>query len=409
MIWLIIIGALLPSFARAQEGVNFRNLTFEQALVVAKEENKLVFVDCYTSWCAPCKYMSDKIFTKKEAGDYFNPRFVCVKFDMEKGEGRKLARLFNVSSYPTFVIVRPDGVVQHKLVGGNELDEFVLRVEKGIGAGTNLLHMNRLYATGQMNESQLMDYYSVLLEAGEKKMRGRIYKELWQRLPGEEKVKAQYWPLFIDENCVIGKEAFDFLLAHLQSIRANVGREKVDAYLTDYYENILDNQILGYVNADTPSIDLLEEQVPSLGVEKQEELNQLLVLAGMVVRRQVKELRTLIEKRMPGMTPAELVLYASGYRGILWRGKNDVPKCYEHVGKVLTKLTVKKMTSERLSLTVNDMEEYLSAISMFGGNMSKQNRKRMVKVGDEVLVREENSAKAAHVKFVMDQYRHQKN
>ena len=409
MIWLIIIGALLPSFARAQEGVNFRNLTFEQALVVAKEENKLVFVDCYTSWCAPCKYMSDKIFTKKEAGDYFNPRFVCVKFDMEKGEGRKLARLFNVSSYPTFVIVRPDGVVQHKLVGGNELDEFVLRVEKGIGAGTNLLHMNRLYATGQMNESQLMDYYSVLLEAGEKKMRGRIYKELWQRLPGEEKIKAQYWPLFIDENCVIGKEAFDFLLAHLQSIRANVGREKVDAYLTDYYENILDNQILGYVNADTPSIDLLEEQVPSLGVEKQEELNQLLVLAGMVVRRQVKELRTLIEKRMPGMTPAELVLYASGYRGILWRGKNDVPKCYEHVGKVLTKLTVKKMTSERLSLTVNDMEEYLSAISMFGGNMSKQNRKRMVKVGDEVLVREENSAKAAHVKFVMDQYRHQKN
>ena len=409
MIWLIIIGALLPSFARAQEGVNFRNLTFEQALVVAKEENKLVFVDCYTSWCAPCKYMSDKIFTKKEAGDYFNPRFVCVKFDMEKGEGRKLARLFNVSSYPTFVIVRPDGVVQHKLVGGNGLDEFVLRVEKGIGAGTNLLHMNRLYATGQMNEAQLMDYYSVLLEAGEKRMRGRIYKELWQRLPGEEKVKAQYWPLFIDENCVTGSEAFDFLLAHLQSIRANVGREKVDAYLTDYYGKILNNQILGYVNADTPSIDLLEEQVPSLGVEKQEELNQLLVLAGMVVRRQVKELRTLIEKRMPGMTPAELVLYASGYRGILWRGKSDVPKCYEHVGKVLTKLTVKKMTSERLSLTVNDMEEYLSAISMFGGKMSKQNRKRVVKVGDEVLVRDEDSAKAAHVKFVMDQYRHQKN
>ena len=409
MIWLIIIGALLPSFARAQEGVNFRNLTFEQALVVAKEENKLVFVDCYTSWCAPCKYMSDKIFTKKEAGDYFNPRFVCVKFDMEKGEGRKLARLFNVSSYPTFVIVRPDGVVQHKLVGGNGLDEFVLRVEKGIGAGTNLLHMNRLYATGQMNEAQLMDYYSVLLEAGEKRMRGRIYKELWQRLPGEEKVKAQYWPLFIDENCVTGSEAFDFLLAHLQSIRANVGREKVDAYLTDYYENILDNQILGYVDADTPSIDLLEEQVPSLGVEKQEELNQLLVLAGMVVRRQVKELRTLIEKRMPGMTPAELALYASGYRGILWRGKSDVPKCYEHVGKVLTKLTVKKMTSERLSLTVNDMEEYLSAISMFGGKMSKQNRKRVVKVGDEVLIRDEDSAKAAHVKFVMDQYRHQKN
>ena len=67
------------------------------------------------------------------------------------------------------------------------------------------------------------------------------------------------------------------------------------------------------------------------------------------------------------------------------------------------------MTSERLSLTVNDMEEYLSAISMFGGKMSKQNRKRMVKIGDEVLVKDGDSTKAAHVKFVMDQYRHQKN
>ena len=27
--------------------------TFEQALAMAKEANKMLFVDCYTSWCGP--------------------------------------------------------------------------------------------------------------------------------------------------------------------------------------------------------------------------------------------------------------------------------------------------------------------------------------------------------------------
>ena len=78
----------------AQEGVNFRDITFEEALKQAKSENKLVFMDCYTSWCGPCKNMADKVFPQKAAGDYFSPRFVCVKYDMEKGAGVELAKKF---------------------------------------------------------------------------------------------------------------------------------------------------------------------------------------------------------------------------------------------------------------------------------------------------------------------------
>ena len=61
-----------------------------EALAKAKAENKLVFMDCYTSWCGPCKYMTETIFPQEKAGEFFNPKFVCVKFDMEKGEGKEL-------------------------------------------------------------------------------------------------------------------------------------------------------------------------------------------------------------------------------------------------------------------------------------------------------------------------------
>lgn len=94
-------------------------------------------MDCYTSWCGPCKYMSETIFPQEKAGEFFNPKFVCVKFDMEKGEGPELGKKFGVRAYPTFLILRPDGSVQHKVVGGGDLEGFIARVEKGLNEKTS--------------------------------------------------------------------------------------------------------------------------------------------------------------------------------------------------------------------------------------------------------------------------------
>ena len=116
-IMLLFVVMSLGITANAQEGVKFEELTFKEALAKAKAENKLVFMDCYTSWCAPCKRMLNTVFVTKEAGDFFNPRFVSVKYDMEKGEGIELAKQFSVKSFPTFFIFRPDGSIQHKIGG----------------------------------------------------------------------------------------------------------------------------------------------------------------------------------------------------------------------------------------------------------------------------------------------------
>ena len=67
----------------AHVGVNFQDLTFEQAVEKAAKMRKQIFVDCYTSWCGPCKYMSNTVFPQEKMGDYMNPKFICVKYDME--------------------------------------------------------------------------------------------------------------------------------------------------------------------------------------------------------------------------------------------------------------------------------------------------------------------------------------
>ena len=92
---------IIPVFAQT----NFQNLSLEKALEKASDENKLVFVDCYTSWCGPCKIMAKEVLPLKEVGDFLNERFVCVKYDMEQGKGPEIAKKYNVEAYPTFLLL----------------------------------------------------------------------------------------------------------------------------------------------------------------------------------------------------------------------------------------------------------------------------------------------------------------
>lgn len=406
---MIVICMLLQLPALAQDGTRFRELTFDEALAAAKEEGKLVFVDCYTSWCGPCKNMTEKVFPQKEAGDYFNPRFVCVKYDMEKGEGLELAKRFDVHAYPTFVIVRADGTVQHKLVGGSDLKEFIARVEKGLDEKTNLLFLNEAYERGGMDKAQLMGYYSVLSEAGEDEKAARVYAELWGRLTNEEKTSAEYWRLFENETCVIGTPAFDFLLAHLGETRESVGRERVDRFVTGYYWEALSNIALGYAKEDDPDIGTLERQVPTLGVERQADLERLLELAGMVARQEADKLAALIEKRMPELTANALQTYAFGYRGISWGGKGAVPENYGELGKRLVGLTVDKMEREAETMTAADLQCYFLAISGFGEAGDKETLRRMVEVGDKALARLADDPEAGQLKYYVDGYKRELN
>ena len=113
---------------------NFQDISFSEALKKAKEENKMVFVDCYTSWCGPCKYMADKVFPQKKLGKYLNDRFVSLKINAEQGEGVDIASKYSVSAYPTFLILKTDGTLIYRIVGGTEgADEFISKVEEGFG------------------------------------------------------------------------------------------------------------------------------------------------------------------------------------------------------------------------------------------------------------------------------------
>lgn len=169
---LTILAAVAVCMTTAAQGINFaEGKSFAEVKAQAKAEGKLIFVDCYTSWCGPCKMMATKEFVKKEAGDYFNDKFVNFKIDMEKGEGPELGKQYDVSAYPTFLILESDGQLRGRCVGAAQITEFIKRVEGVLSNEKGLTWYQKKFAEGERGESFLMDYVKLL---NENYMRGEL-------------------------------------------------------------------------------------------------------------------------------------------------------------------------------------------------------------------------------------------
>lgn len=95
--------------------VTFEKTDFETTLAKAKAENKPLFIDFYTAWCAPCLAFTKNVLTDEEVGIYMNETFINLKYDAEKGEGINIAKKYNVKFYPTLLVIDCDGKVLENL------------------------------------------------------------------------------------------------------------------------------------------------------------------------------------------------------------------------------------------------------------------------------------------------------
>ena len=143
-------------------GVKWEEGTFSQALEKAKKTSKPVFLDCYTSWCGPCKHMANNVFTLPQAGEFFNSAFINIKIDMEKGEGIQLKEKYAVKAFPTFIILDSNGNETGRIVGGGELDAFIGKVKAAMSSDNSPAALKARYDKGNNVEDAII--YMTLLE-----------------------------------------------------------------------------------------------------------------------------------------------------------------------------------------------------------------------------------------------------
>ena len=115
------------------DGIQFESpKKFEDALIRARSDNKLVFVEFYADWCAPCKLMEQEVFSDKNIGEYFNKHFINVKVDTEGKNGPDVAGIFQVNGMPTLLFLDGFGSVIERIEGAVFQEELINFAENAL-------------------------------------------------------------------------------------------------------------------------------------------------------------------------------------------------------------------------------------------------------------------------------------
>lgn len=90
------------------------SISVDQALSLAQQRGKNVFVETYATWCMPCKKL-EKVLQDKEIADYFNKNFINVRVNMDNSpHAPEYKDLLGVIFLPTIAIINQTGYIRFK-------------------------------------------------------------------------------------------------------------------------------------------------------------------------------------------------------------------------------------------------------------------------------------------------------
>ena len=245
---------------------------FNQAVQKAKSTGKLIFLDCYTSWCGPCKMMANTVFPQEVVGNFMNPKYVCIKIDMEKGEGPELAKKLQISAYPTFIVFNSAGQEIGRFLGGCKAEEFIEKVKKASEDNTSA-EMDKRFADGERDEAFLYSYLNTLSSAYKRDQCNVVAEALLEgkaeTFAGDKQLANVFMRHLTNPFC----PAFVYTAKHPEALAESMGdtpvRMKIRNVWSGYAREII-TEAGGTATLDQEKMDKWLALMDECGVDKEE-------------------------------------------------------------------------------------------------------------------------------------------
>ena len=64
------------------------------------------------------------ILEQENVCDLLNRNFLCLEYDVKKEKGLELVKQFGVNTFPTFIVMLPDGSVRQRVEDIHDVEEL---------------------------------------------------------------------------------------------------------------------------------------------------------------------------------------------------------------------------------------------------------------------------------------------
>ncbi len=265
-IFILCVSLFITGLTYSQT-VFMENESWSAVKSKAVKENRMIFMDCYTSWCGPCKGLAQNVFPQPKVGEFLNSNFVCCKYDMEKGEGVMLYKKYkdNIPGFPTMLVINPaDESIVHKVVGYTEPDALIAALQDGLD-GKTLTVFQKRYEAGERSLELIKDYCKALDVAYDQDTKEKVVRDYIESMPLDSLMSKELLELYLPYLNDAYSTQYEYVIKNLDKLqyRLKINRYDIETRLqramSDAVREIV-NVTLAHTNADTLALMKTKEE-----------------------------------------------------------------------------------------------------------------------------------------------------
>lgn len=262
-ILLLVVFFILTISLRAQSFLE--NKPWQEVKKEAVEQKKLIFMDCYTVWCGPCKGLSEKVFPQAKVQNFLKEHFVACKYDMEKGDGAMLYEKYKayIPGFPTMLVINPaDETVVHKVVGFTEADALIQALQDELD-GKTLAAFQKRYEAGNRSLTFMQEYCQALDVAYEEETKERVVRDFVESMPLDSLLNRSVFELYEPYLDDVYSPRFEFVVEHVNDYarKFKMNRYNIESGIRRTMSSAVGDLIdATLTTTDKDSLDMLREK-----------------------------------------------------------------------------------------------------------------------------------------------------
>ncbi len=277
---MIFLSLVIPFFSLAQNenknnpdsGIRFEHCSWTEVLNKARSENKPIFLDCYASWCGPCKSMDKNVYPLKSVGDFFNEKFISVKLQMDStlqdnedvknlyADARRIMRQYKIKGFPTLIFFSASGEPYFQVSSGFDADGLISTAKYALDPNYQYSSLLKRYQDGERDSVLMINLVSSLKSFKEDSLAEKIANDYIDKLD-ENKLYAPGTLNFIRDYTHSSKvRGFGLFYHHSKEVDEIMGQKGFAQDQVDY--------VITHEEIFTPSLIIASKDVKELDWNK---------------------------------------------------------------------------------------------------------------------------------------------
>jgi thiol-disulfide isomerase/thioredoxin len=234
LIIALLIGSSISDAFSQNRSIQFIEKPWQEIVAMAKQQNKLIFLDGYASWCGPCKWMAANMFTNDSIADYYNRTFICTHSDMEKPEGIELRKKYGVRAYPSLIFINADEKMVHERVGAPQrVKDYIDMAMIAQNPEECLSAYMRKYTAGDISPQFIQNLLTRLSDAYIPI--SAVMKKYFATQKESELLYRPNWNIIYRFVGEINDPAFDYFFKHRSEYAENYSKDSVNNKISEVF------------------------------------------------------------------------------------------------------------------------------------------------------------------------------